>query len=253
MRIVHFSDWHGHPRELPEADVYVCTGDMYPNFPTTIEEPSPHPYHGPTFYQGILRSHEVAQQTEWASRFAAAGGMRACMKSPDAPVLLVPGNHDFIPLAGMFVGCEVVHEFEDNELVEIDGITFTGHVGIPYIYGGWNHEVHKDELLDRVRGMPKAHVFLTHYAPGGILDYEWKSDRRVEFGLSGMVPILWSKGHESPLSEELEFSDQPLAYEEDMFRALHCFGHIHGSGGNVVDHSGFRFSNAATTINVIDF
>lgn len=157
------------------------------------------------------------------------------MGSPDAPIVCVRGNHDFIDLAPLFSGCNLLHEFVNNELIEWNGVKITGHQGIPYIYGGWNDEVQPADLHDRLRAMPKADIFLTHYAPAGMLDCEYHSTGavRAKYGLQGMGPIILNKANADT--------------------ALHCFGHIHGDGGKVLDVQGFLFSNAAEAVNVIDF
>ncbi len=236
MRIVHGSDWHALMRAVPEADLYVFTGDFYDNYP--VEQDG---WNGWKGSWDIVPHNEVVQQTKWAAEFVADGGMRPLLGSPDAPILLVRGNHDFIDLGPIFVGCNVVHEFIDNELIDVLGLKATGHQGIPYIYGGWNDEVRHEVLLDRVMAMPPADLFLTHYPPAGILDSETRPNRVDSYGLEGMAYTMGQKM--GP-------------------RSAHFFGHIHGSGGKTVDsrdisyageEDGFSvYSNAATTFNVID-
>lgn len=202
MKIVHFSDWHGQQMRLPSADLYVCTGDMYADY--------------------VQGTEPRAQVAEAAQR---AGWFRTVAASPDAPIVCVRGNHDIAPLAPLFVGCNLVHEFVDNEQVTLAGLRVTGHRGIPSVplsRGGWSDELSRADLMDRVRAMPAADLVLTHYAPQGILD--------SNFGLGGMVNVLWHKldGH-----------------------GLHCFGHIHECGGLVERIDELTFSNAACTFNVV--
>lgn len=232
MRIVHFSDWHGRFSELPEADLYVCTGDMYPNFPVK---------QGWDIGYSIDPRIERRRQRQWASgtyidtlgwdpaappprhdHSEQQPPLRSLLGSPDAPIVCVKGNHDFIELAPLFEGCNLVQEFNQNEVVEVDGVTISGHRGIPYIYGGWDDEIQRAELLERVRSMPVTDLVLTHYAPLGILDFK--------FGLEGMAS---------------HFTQWP--------RVLHLFGHIHEHGGQTIIHEGYAFSNAACTINVLEY
>lgn len=241
MRIVHFSDWHWEFVSLPEADLYVCTGDMYDNYPI----PDPRSKRDPRRYSysdwTISHEHEVARQLEAAQAFVAGGGFRDLFTSPDAPVVCVRGNHDYAPLSPLFSGCNLVHEFIDNELVEVGGIKITGHRGIPWIYGTWSDEVERESLMAKVNGMPDADLFLTHYPPHEMLDYDVRRGVKVHYGLSGMLGVI--RGKMKSLG-------------------LHCFGHIHErggvvkeiGGGSIIGGDGPRhvFSNAACNVNVID-
>jgi Icc-related predicted phosphoesterase len=217
MRIVHFSDWHGAYVDLPPADLYVCTGDMNRNFPI--------------FERGmglrlfrIVPEHERSTQELWMSR--PQNQMRSRLGSPDSPVVCVRGNHDFAPIAPIFAGCAVT-ELVDNEVHEVLGLRVTGHRGIPFIFGTWNDEVQRPDLVDRMRAMPHADLYVTHYPPMGVLD-----DRRSRYGLEGMANLL--------------------VMRHDGRRAAHLFGHIHEDGGRVEQHGDVTFSNAATKYNVID-
>lgn len=231
MKICHFSDWHWEFRNLPEADLYVCTGDMFSNFPVAVS--------GTKWM--IDRSREHALQLVDARVFVDGGGFRQWMGSPDAPVVCVRGNHDFADLAPLFEGCNLVHEFVDNEVIEVLGLRVTGHRGIPRISGTWSDEVERPVLMERVRQMEPCDLFLTHYPPAGVLDYEIIRGRIESYGLAGMV-------------EELE--------ERMPVTGIHCFGHIHGCGGvvkeigpgSIIGGEGPRriFSNAACHVNVIE-
>lgn len=241
MRIVHFSDWHWRFRSLPEADLYVCTGDMYDNYPVPLMFGSRTCSDGSHANWTIERTREVALQATDAGVFVAGGGFRQLMGSPDAPVVCVRGNHDFADLSSLFGGCNLVHEFVDNEVIEVLGLRITGHRGIPCIFGTWNDEVERPALTERVRRMERCDLFLTHYPPSGMLDYEILRGKVVSYGLDGML-------------EELE-SRMPLT-------AVHCFGHIHGCGGviketgpgSIIGGEGPRrvYSNAACHVNVIE-
>ncbi len=247
MRIVHASDWHGSPRELPEADLYVFTGDMLLNYPVR-EKPMDRLRMDGSWGYRISPENEYQRQMSDVKHFVEAGGYRPYLGSPDAPVVCVRGNHDFIDIGHLFEGCNLVHEFVDNEVIEVLGLRVTGHRGIPYIFGSWNDEVKRDELLLRVKAMPVADLFLTHYPPLNVLDYAEASRTRggpvVEhYGLEGM-------------DFELE---QKLFWDDGRtMDAVHCFGHIHEQGGltktRYIEDREFRllYSNAATHFNVID-
>jgi Icc-related predicted phosphoesterase len=229
MRVVHFSDWHWSFSRLPPADLYVCTGDMYANFPTSGSNP-------------IDPATEIKGQEGLVHEVADRGGFRQCLESPDSPIVCVRGNHDFIPLTDLFTGCNLVHEFIDNEVVEVLGMRVTGHRGIPRIHGTWNDETERSVLAARVNAMPEADLFLTHYPPLDVLDFEVVSRGRIEhYGLEGMREALVGKMGD---------------------RGLHCFGHIHGCGGIVKgfgpgqfvgsDGPCHTFSNAACHVNEMD-
>lgn len=239
MRIVHASDWHWKFQELPEADLYVFTGDMMDNYPQR-EKPRDRLRLDGSYGWRIDPEHERIRQTEDAKHFARAGGFRPYLKSPDSPILAVRGNHDFVDIAILFDGCNLVHEFKDNELVEVLGKRCSGHRGIPRIFGSWNDEVQRPDLMDRVRAIPDGiDLLMTHYPPALVLDSEitgFGRNYRVEsYGLEGMLNPVLNKVNRG---------------------GAHCFGHIHGSGGKLEhvkeEEVEMLFSNAATTFNVFD-
>lgn len=223
MRIVHGSDWHGEMQEVPEADLYLFTGDMLPNFPVQEMDAS-------FRYWSINPQHEVKTQAAWLSEFYANGGMLRYLGNNQAPVICVRGNHDFTDLGPLFRGCNS-YELKDNELVNVLGLKISGHRGIPWIYGTWNDEYRRPDLMDRVRAIPEGiDILLTHYPPALVLDMEVERNGRVNaYGLEGMLNHVMEK-----------------------VGKLHCFGHIHGAGGRTERIDNVLFSNAATTYNVID-
>lgn len=248
MRIVHFSDWHFDLRPLPEADLYVCTGDMYDNYPV----PDPRSRRDPRRFSysdwTIDPGNEMRMQSQSLSEIRDMGGFRPLLGSPDAPIVCVRGNHDYIDLAPMFEGCNLVHEFVSNEAVELLGLRITGHRGIPWIHGTWNDEVPRDQLRARCEAMPPADLFLTHYPPLGVLDssaapgHVLLRSQVQHYGLEGMLGLM-----EERMGE----------------RGLHCFGHIHECGGFIHETGPGRvlgsegpihtFSNGSCNANVIEF
>ncbi len=233
MRVIHISDWHGNLQPIPEADLYVVTGDMLPNFPDVYNNGSYVTYK-------IKPMLEFTGQHRWCESLSLGGGFRDFLGSPDAPLVCVRGNHDFIDLSTMFDGCNLIHEFVDNEFIVVPGlnVNITGHRGIPYIYGSWNDEESRADLKDRMRRMPHADIYLTHYAPSGILDASAPPDE-------GFVTDYGAAHHYG-----LEGMADELLYRST--KGLHCFGHIHECGGLVKKIGNVSFSNAATAVNVID-
>lgn len=222
MKIVHFSDWHGSlDEQLPEADLYVCTGDMLPNFTSH------------TFRNQYESSLQMEFVEGWIRSF---GSFSKLFSSKDAPVVCVRGNHDYIDLKHLFSGCNFVHEFVENELIEVNGLKITGHRGIPYIYGTWNDEIKRDDLKNIAFDMPSADIYLTHYGPQFVLDSDRPpnqgyADRGRHYGLEGLSDNLLSRGN----------------------KAVHCFGHVHECTCEIEKIGSIRFSNAALGFNVIEF
>lgn len=201
MRIVHFSDWHGRQEALPLADIYICTGDMLPNF------------HWP-----ISAAREELLQRDWISSQIR---LRDLFESPNAPCIVVRGNHDFTDLAP-YVGGEVYEIGVKPTVFTLRGLVFGGVRGVPWINDMWSDELGPPEEYDLWRTVPSSiDVLVTHGPPSGVLDDGYGS-RRI------------------------------ASYVNRHPCKLHLFGHIHEHGGEVVAYEDMRFSNAATTFNVID-
>jgi Icc-related predicted phosphoesterase len=227
MRIVHFSDWHGEfPEKLPEADVYVCTGDMLPDF---------HVYKP----KRDVPKMELAQRRWIESR----PSLRETFESPDSPVIVVRGNHDFTPLAPLFRGGSTYEIDRPGDVFEIDGCRFGGCRGINYICGFWSDELHQPDFDEVVDKIPlDLHVLVTHTPPWGILD-KWEH----------YAPGGGHLGAES-ISRYLNRARYVDEDTESLLR-VHLFGHIHESNGTLEQGDGEEvivFSNAATTYNILD-
>lgn len=213
MRVCHFSDWHGTPSKLPEADVYVCTGDMLPN-----TEPPAWGIRWPNAYQ------EEPFQREWVA--AHVGEYAALSPSKGKLLLIVRGNHDFIDLKLLFAGWPgPVHEFIDEpSYFSVGALSFGGFRGIPPINGCW-----ADECTERVLGVKcemlgPVDVLVTHSPAHEYMDM-CKDCRQVG-------------------------SSSIRKYLDDGNAKMHLFGHIHESAGQS-EKNGIRLSNAATTTNIV--
>lgn len=234
-RIVHFSDWHWGFRKLPEADLYVSTGDMYDNYLrlTKIKKKDREKVrylgmdgHGGSFL--IDKAHEKRMQECAATKFKKAGGFRQCLGSPDAPIVCVNGNHDFADGKRLFSDCNFVHEFVNNEVIEVAGLKITGHRGVPPINGMWADETPEPDLIERWRAMdPDCDLYLTHYPAGGV-------------GLD--LPGRWG----------LDECENWLYYTAKRHHIIHMAGHIHECGGMTIRRGDIWFSNAATSYNVFE-
>ena len=154
MKICHFSDWHGTWQQLPAADLYICTGDMYPDDPGGS-------------WSMINSVKSSRHQREWS----ASHPLRESLGNPDAQVICVRGNHDFTDLTPLFGG--PCHELGMNAggIFVYEDIRISGFRGIPYIGCGWSDELRHPDLVSLVEGIPDdIDVLVTHGPPAGILD-----------------------------------------------------------------------------------
>ncbi len=192
VKIVHFSDWHGVGiAQLPEADLYICTGDMYPDF------------------HGYRTSATELAQHDWPLTYA------PLLTSPEAPVVCVRGNHDMIPTARLFEGPKrQVYEIDRaSQPHTVLGLRIGGFWGVraigpskadPTRLNGAD-PTQDARLVERVKALPRdLDILVTHMPPQGCLD---RDDVR-EYGLREL--------------REWIFDCQP---------ELHCFGHVHESTG----------------------
>jgi Icc-related predicted phosphoesterase len=180
MRIVHFSDWHGQSFDLPEADLYICTGDMYPD-----------PY-------GYRTAQTMLYQQEWFpdldKRFASK-----------APIVCVKGNHDCWDLAQLF----------SRPVIEMGSASHpeTCYVGIEQVRigvltgvraysssrGGWD-KTQDARLAERVQYLPKNNldILIAHTPALGLLDFDGVRNYGVEalrMYLFDHPPKLFCHGH----------------------------------------------------------
>jgi Icc-related predicted phosphoesterase len=222
--LVHFSDFHGEPQSLPPADVYVCTGDMLKNFPLVDV--------GPAGYltRIIDPKREVELQTRWIRE---QGSWRRFLGSPEAPVIVCRGNHDFVDLAPLFGGETYEIGLNSSEVHEVCGLRFGGVRGIPYIRGEWSDEFRDEFWHDLTKGLYHANldVLVTHAPPWGILDVH---DPAFGWGPDHIgAQAIWNY-----LAERI-YVGPPIK--------VHLFGHAHGKNAQITEQGGILFSNAATT------
>lgn len=210
--------------KLPPADIYVCTGDMYPDFSAY-----------PSKKKEI--SHFKRKSTWLQNKFAAScPSYRNILGSPDAPVVVVRGNHDFVFLSQLFGG-KVYEIVDPKDVVEIDGLRFGGMRGIPLIEGAWSDEIHASDAYEQARKIPKGlDIFISHAPPLGIRD--WGASG-FSCGLNGIY----------------EYIQRERYGTEDCNLALHLFGHVHEQFG-LIRHGNANdvnvlFCNSATGYSVI--
>ena len=215
MRIVHFSDWHAKivKKPLPEADLYVCTGDMLEN----TDPP-------PRWVQWPVAEAEKPFQKKWIAK---ARREWAGIFPNRAPLLIVRGNHDWQDLKTLFDdGSREIYEFFDTPSVKwVNGVRFGGFRGVTEINGCWSDENTERVLEAKCDALGKVDVLVTHGPARGCLDLV-SGDRRI--GSYAQFHYLMNGG-----------------------ARVHLFGHVHESRG-VIEKNGLRLSNAATQVNVVE-
>lgn len=212
--VCHISDWHGHWRKVPEADIYICTGDMLPNYP-----------HPVGLWGQIIRELEVEGQTKWMQEQKEAGGLRRFLGNPDAPVAVVRGNHDFIDLGPWFGGEYFEVDHDASRVVEYCGLRIGGFRGIPIIAGEWSDEMCQIQRAALMGDIPRDLDIIISHAP----------PKKILAGPYGCTEYAW-------LMEKWQLHRPELC----------CFGHVHEDGGRTVKIKGTIFSNAATKFNVVE-
>lgn len=280
MLICHFSDNHSGTQLLPKADLYICTGDFYPNAPLlkfrkydrkTGQEreiwwdpngPSLDPtipYYrrpdGDLIARKIEAKREEHLQKLWIQKI---GGYRQFLASPDAPVVCVRGNHDFTDLAPAFGGDVWEVDNDPTRTITIGGLKIGGFRGIPYINGEWSDEKQKMKVADWGED-----DLTPRKLPGDVDRSDVKGLDDLE-SIIGLVPkdidilishcpprgLLDSYGH-SYGSEALASHINQRCYIGPKPLKAVCFGHIHESKGLVSDGVTI-FSNSATTHHVFE-
>lgn len=215
LRIAHISDTHDAPRIVRQvADLQVdviCLTGDILNNRGRING------------GGIIPSLERKYQESWgrkqAKKWAADFG--------DTPVVYVDGNHDFIDIGKWLrhYGCTNLHHITaETPCVEVNGVRFAGFREIPWIAGEWEGEVHDlRPAVDRAFEC-NPDILVTHGPPAGILD-----------GPNGYGS--------APLATA-------LTWRAGNIKA-HLFGHVHETGGTIIEEMGITFSNAANHCQVV--
>jgi len=213
MKICHFSDWHAVSRPLPEADLYVCTGDMLPN-----TEPPPRGIRWPVSHQ------EEPFQRDWIE--AHVKEYAALPASKDKLLFIVRGNHDFVDLKPLFRGWPgPVHEFKDTPESYIHGgLCIGGFRGVPPISDCWADENTERVLKMKCKALGPVDILITHGPARGYMD------RCDDGDLAGSTAVR--------------------EYLDGGKTRAHLFGHIHESAG--VSYDGLELSNAATRVNMVE-
>lgn len=200
MRLVHFSDFHGRTTTLPEADLFICTGDMY-------EDSWKRTYHGEQPCKDM--SYKVQEET-----LNKLGNLREVYlpkATRNAPIAVVRGNHCYTEYAHRFGG-EFYNIGVEATSFEMLGLKVGGFRGTKFI-----SEFFSDGLYDSRKvssGLDKdLDIVMTHAPPKFILD-EVRMWRGADFvGMNGLRDYI----------EECNGNKSNLR--------LSLFGHIHEAFG----------------------
>jgi Icc-related predicted phosphoesterase len=245
LKIVHLSDWHGVfvVPQLPEADVYVVTGDMLPNDETLVLQS----HEGRTITTNdhaainwfidvegwhrigsiIERKHEVEFQSQWIKDHP----FRKNVGIPDhARVVVVRGNHDYIDLEPWIGGnCFEVKD-AGYETISFDDVSFGGIRGVCLINGRYADELDEASFYDRVQTIHSdVNVLVTHSPPKGILATAKSGE---DYGSQALRRYVDARA----------FASRPLK--------AHLFGHVHMPKQEKLGDT--LFSNAATSVQEIE-
>lgn len=204
MKVLHLSDTHGFPfweRDIPsDVELVVHTGDLILDMGWGTAD---------VFLE---TSHAIDSLREIAPLISNWLQGRH--------LIYVPGNHDFAELMHFL---PQAYRVDETTLININGKTFSGYAGIPYIYGKWNHELSSDvlrlKLAEALSNNPD--VLITHCGPSGILS---NGPNKEVYGCKTQASILNGSGFGNVKH--------------------HLFGHIH-CGPAIANIAGICFSNAA--------
>lgn len=223
MKLVHASDCHSRTYELPEADLYVFTGDVLPDF---IERG----------YDSAR--HDKAAQLNWIKQ--REGKWRKDFKIGDKPIITIRGNHDWHPYDNLFGG-EVYSDL-GGRVQTIKGLKVGFARGVSYDFpvGDFWSDTKEDNGDFKMEEIPEdVDLLITHAPSKGVLD---------------LVPSKFKKGKPRNIgSDDISLWHVARFYGPHKDRPLiHLFGHCHEDGGKLFKTGETTFSNAACTFNVID-
>jgi len=194
MKIITLSDLHGlFPKDIPDGDVLVITGDICP-----------------------ADNHTIANQKWWlANRF------NLWLKSlsfDKKHIVCIAGNHDWIfekkPAEVPKLNC---YYLEDSG-VSIDGVNFYGYPHTP-VFCNWAFNKSPNDLEEAANKIPdNTDVLLTHGPPYGILD---------------TVADRYLIGYDPNETKHCGCTQLKKRVNKLLNLKLHVFGHIHSAHGIV--------------------
>lgn len=176
LRICHFGGWRGNSWKLPDADLYICTGNMFPNF------------YRKTGDRRLLRREEaIYYQARWQRT---AGDYRQLLADPQASLFLVRGHLDLVHPKTLFSG--VVRELGPHPQLSLwENFRISGFCGSRHAHPGWFGGQDMEELLARTAALPEhTDILVTHAPPVGLLSLVQRDDQTrldTQIGLPGVL------------------------------------------------------------------
>lgn len=225
ITICHFSDWHGCWYKLPEANLYICTGDMLYNYPNPK---------GTTVGRREIYCQGKAVQD--------LGNQRERLGIPEtAPLVVVRGNHDFISLVKLF-GEKHTYEvgLSTTTFHNICGLKVGGFRGVNFMTGEWSDELFTPDFDKLSKALPPdLDILVTHAPPHSIMDSKNNYEGRSEhYGVRAAMTYI---DRQSRTKAHLK---------------LHCFGHVHSARGTTTQGERpywVHFSNASEGYNLYEW
>ena len=171
LTVCHFSDFNGRRMKLPKADVYVCTGNMFPDFSQGIKDEKGR-------LDGFERSARYVRPKQ-AQYIREMVDFRRYLGISDTPVVVCRGSRDFIPLAGLFGGNvyeigkkpEITRVFVKVNCNTSMTLSFAGYRGCMTPNQDACDELTIAEEQKVARELShRADIIVTHAPPHGILD-----------------------------------------------------------------------------------
>lgn len=203
-------------QDLPKADLYICTGDMLPN--------------------SLGHTKNWLYEEEFQRKFIKDNPIKLPAGSH---VYCVRGNHDHVPIGGLFPGCKVT-EFNDDMLVgdhNYVGFDVAGIRGVRRIFGNGPDEMPSVDLENKInffasrRKWEHKTLLISHCPPYQVMDHSPQAGKGDNDGNCGSRALLKLSRHGKI--------------------AAHFFGHIHERKG-IRKIDGTYYSNAATGVNILD-
>ena len=212
MKVCALSDMHGllEGLDFTGCDVALIAGDSAPI--------------------NSYGMRQVYKQKKWVQKRLC--GLAAA--NPSVEFVVVPGNHDFFPVARDRFGDRLDWSIDwpsnmrmlvDREVV-VKGLRIYGSPWVPIISRSWAFEADGDALKEKFSKIPEGLDFLVTHSPPRIPAYNF------DYSLHPFV-----RG---------PFGSRELAEEIFKKKPRHCvFGHIHTGEHGIVEWEGVKLANVS--------
>lgn len=187
MKILVTSDTHGNLEglDISLADIICFAGDIAP-------------------LHGRGKWHVYDQKKWMEKKFC-----KWAISNPEKQFIIVPGNHDFFPIAAQKFQNTVTEQINWNidwpvnvtmlidDMVTINGVSFYGSPWVPIISHSWAFEAENDVLEKKFSMIPEnLDVLLTHSPPridGSFIDTSMQYGLHGPFGSKELANTIAEK------------------------------------------------------------